>query len=376
MSADSRKRLCDLRGELLALVSYPWATIETWSAKALAIIRRDWPNDLDDCRRLLATPSWTALPVAFGRNEEENRATSARVQTMEDLANRATAEQAKKRILSYLDGLLLATEMSVSRDGHDPIAIRQEILQAILEIQGNSNVGTNDRHIADRLGLTVAEVEGHLEILRDEGKLNFSRSSGGCAVFLMEGQKQRFKESQMTTRRTSSLDSKMPKIFISYRRDDSAYASQDIYDTLVSHFSQEAVFFDVDSIPKGMDFHGILNETVEKCDLLLAVIGDHWLNATDETGQRRLDNPDDFVRIEIEAALSRNIPVIPVLLGRATVPKPQELPPTLKNLSRRQAAEVRFGRDFRSHLERLVRDIEQATEAADSDGADAHSLGQ
>ena len=163
---------------------------------------------------------------------------------------------------------------------------------------------------------------------------------------------------------SSNSDVVSPRIFICYRRDDSAYPSQSIYDTLVSHFGKESVFFDVDTIPVGLDFHGFLNEAVVQCDVLLAVIGDHWLNMRDEKGQRRIDNPDDFVHIEIEAALSRNIPVIPVLLGRAAVPKPQELPPTLKELSRRQATEVRHGRDFRSHLERLIRDIEQAFSVA------------
>jgi HEAT repeat protein len=155
------------------------------------------------------------------------------------------------------------------------------------------------------------------------------------------------------------LDIRTPNIFICYRRVDSEFAAQAIHERLVSHFGQDAVFLDVDSIPPGQDFHGILNEMVAQCDLLLAVIGDHWLNVLDEAGQRRLDNPDDFVRIEIEAALSRDIPVIPVLIGRAVVPKSQDLPSTLRGLSKRQSVEVRAGRDFHSHLERLVRDIER-----------------
>ena len=133
-----------------------------------------------------------------------------------------------------------------------------------------------------------------------------------------------------------------------------------ICDTLVTHFGKENIFFDVDVIPLGMDFHRILNEAVAKCDVLLAVIGDHWLDAKDEAGQRRLDNCDDFVRIEIESALSRSIPVIPVLVGRASVPQPSDLPPALRELAKRQATEVRFGRDRDTHLERLARDIERA----------------
>lgn len=150
----------------------------------------------------------------------------------------------------------------------------------------------------------------------------------------------------------------MPKIFISYRHDDGAYPAHSICDLLVDHFGKGAVFFDVHSIPLGSDFHGVLSDAVARCDLLLAVIGDQWLNLQDDAGRRRLDNPDDFVRIEIEAALSRNIPVVPVLVGKANVPRHENLPPTLRELSKRQATEVRHGRDFHSHLERLVCDIE------------------
>lgn len=157
----------------------------------------------------------------------------------------------------------------------------------------------------------------------------------------------------------------MPKIFISYRRDDSAYPAQVIHETLVAKFGEEAVFFDVDSIPVGMDFHGILNEAVAKCDVLLAVIGDHWLNAKDGAGNRRLDDPNDFVRIEIEAALSRDIPVVPVLVGKAMVPRAEQMPDSLRKLARRNAAEVRPGKDFRSHLERLAKGIENVAEIAE-----------
>lgn len=173
---------------------------------------------------------------------------------------------------------------------------------------------------------------------------------------------------------TSCSNLKKPKIFISYRRTDSAYSSQSIYDKLISYYGKESVFFDVDTIPVGQDFHKILNEAVAKCNVFLAVIGDHWLNTQDENGLRRLDNPDDFVRIEIEAALSRNISVIPVLTGLAKIPRTQDLPSTLHELSRRQATEVRAGRDFRSHLDRLIRDIQQVCGVADPGGINHHSI--
>ena len=97
-------------------------------------------------------------------------------------------------------------------DRNDPIAVRHQILQTILEIQGNSSIYTNDLQIADKLGLTVEEVDGHLQILGDERKLQFMRNSGGCHVTLSKGQKQRFRESQMATLRVAegSVVSKVP----------------------------------------------------------------------------------------------------------------------------------------------------------------------
>lgn len=165
--------------------------------------------------------------------------------------------------------------------------------------------------------------------------------------------------------RPSAESAKRPKVFVCYRRVDSEYPAQFIHDKLASHFGDDAVFFDVDSIPLGRDFHGILNEAVGRCDVLLAVIGDQWLTLKNAAGQRRIDDPDDFVRIEIEAALQRQISVIPVLVGRASVPGPEDLPPTLRGLARRQATEMRPGRDFPTHLDRLVRDVEQAMNVAE-----------
>src|SRR5215469_8962841 len=97
------------------------------------------------------------------------------------------------------------------------------------------------------------------------------------------------------------------KIFISYRRDDSAGHAGRIHDRLEREFGQDLLFMDVDAVPLGVNFANVLSEEVAKCDVLLAVIGPNWLNARDEDGNRRLDNPHDFVRVEIGAALQRNI---------------------------------------------------------------------
>src|SRR5574337_1156833 len=108
-------------------------------------------------------------------------------------------------------------------------------------------------------------------------------------------------------------------VFISYRREDSGGYAGRIYDRLTSRLGRENVFFDVDTIPPGRDFVEVLSERVAKCDALLAVIGKHWVVSADSNNRRRLDDPNDFVRIEIEAALNRNVPVIPVLVDGAAM---------------------------------------------------------
>ncbi len=154
----------------------------------------------------------------------------------------------------------------------------------------------------------------------------------------------------------------MPKIFISYRRDDSEHISGRLHDWLGPHFGRDNVFFDIDNIPFGVDFREHLDAAVGQCDILLAVIGEQWLDARyqegPKAGQRRLDDAVDFVRIEIESALARGIHVIPVLVGKARMPGEQELPEGLKRIAYRNAAEVRSGRDFHDHVERLIRGIE------------------
>lgn len=106
----------------------------------------------------------------------------------------------------------------------------------------------------------------------------------------------------------------MSKIFLSYRREDSADVTGRIDDRLVQQFGREAVFVDVDSIPFGVDFRKHLDDQVAKCDVFLAVIGPDWTGTKDGKGKSRLEDPRDFVRIEIESALKREIPIIPVFV--------------------------------------------------------------
>jgi TIR domain len=130
------------------------------------------------------------------------------------------------------------------------------------------------------------------------------------------------------------------RIFISYRRQETAWPAGRLYDVLVEHFPAEQVFKDVDNIEPGEDFVERITAAVGSCDVLLALIGPQWLTMADENGQRRLDNAEDYVRLELETALTRKIRVIPILVDEARIPRANELPPTLAPLVRRNAVEI------------------------------------
>jgi hypothetical protein len=153
------------------------------------------------------------------------------------------------------------------------------------------------------------------------------------------------------------------KIFINYRRDDSISTAGRLHDRLAQTFGRKNLFMDVDQIPAGFDFVEYLHSQVAACDVFLAVIGPNWLNAKDDDGRRRFDNPDDYVTVEIAAALARSIPVIPVLVDGALTPKADKLPDSVKPLVRRNAVEVRntqFGRD----AEALANKVREALKIA------------
>lgn len=147
------------------------------------------------------------------------------------------------------------------------------------------------------------------------------------------------------------------RVFISYRRTDSAYPTGWLYDHLAERFGDAQVFKDVDSIGPGDDFVDAVTRAVSMCDVLLAVIGSEWLSTADTNGGRRIDRPDDFVRIEIETALRRKVRVIPVLVDGAVMPTADQVPSSLAGLTRRQAIELSPTR-FNTDLATLVRAIE------------------
>ncbi|HEY4933241.1 MAG TPA: toll/interleukin-1 receptor domain-containing protein [Terriglobales bacterium] len=150
----------------------------------------------------------------------------------------------------------------------------------------------------------------------------------------------------------------MRKIFISYRRDDAEEAAGRLSDHLVTQFGRDNIFMDVDGIDPGRDFRKVIDETLTQCDVLLGVVGRNWLDTKDETGKRRLEDDSDFVRLEIAAALRRDIPVIPVRVQGATIPKPAQLPDDLKDFAYRNAVELtheRWSSDVQVLVEKLRR---------------------
>src|ERR1700728_2459199 len=145
-------------------------------------------------------------------------------------------------------------------------------------------------------------------------------------------------------------------VFISYRREDSSGSARGIFDRLARGLGRKNIFFDVDSIAPGVDFVELLTERVSICNALVAVIGAEWISSVDRNNRRRIDNPKDFVRIEIEAALNRGVRVIPVLVDGATMPAPEDLPESLRKLVRLQGIEISHTR-FDADVRRLTRTL-------------------
>ncbi|MBA3868456.1 MAG: TIR domain-containing protein [Anaerolineae bacterium] len=151
----------------------------------------------------------------------------------------------------------------------------------------------------------------------------------------------------------------MTRIFINYRRQDSEGYVGRLYDHLAQHFETQDIFMDVDSIPPGADFVETLEKAIAGCDVLIAMIGPQWVDIKDERGERRLDQWNDFVRIEIGSALKQKKVVIPVLVGRARMPTPTELPEDLLLFARRNALEL-TQQHFAQDVQKLVKVIQDA----------------
>jgi hypothetical protein len=144
-------------------------------------------------------------------------------------------------------------------------------------------------------------------------------------------------------------------IFISYRREDASGYAHAIYNKLCDAMGEEHIFMDVDDIDPGVDFVERIEQVVSSCDVLIVIMGKNWLTASIGP-TRRLDDPNDFVRLEISVALRRNIRVVPILVDDAAMPKAEELPENLKLLARRNAliaSNTHFNDDIDQLIEKL-----------------------
>ena len=150
----------------------------------------------------------------------------------------------------------------------------------------------------------------------------------------------------------------MAKIAISYRRSDSQDITGRIFDRLAQQYGKDTVFRDIDSIRPGIDFRTQIADALTATDVLLVIVGPRWLGRG-EGVDSRMDNESDPVRVEVEMALKRDIPVIPVLVSGMKMPEAGELPATLKDFAFRHAVEVDGGRDFDHHIEGLSRALDQ-----------------
>jgi TIR domain len=150
----------------------------------------------------------------------------------------------------------------------------------------------------------------------------------------------------------------MARIAISYRREDSGVIVGRIFDRLVAHYGAETVFRDIDNIPPGIDFRKYIDGVLDRTDILLAVVGPQWAGKTTD-GRSRIAERTDLVRIEVEAALRKDIPLVPILVANANMPQPNELPDVLRDFAYRNAIKVDALEDFDDHLRRLIRSLDR-----------------
>ena len=154
----------------------------------------------------------------------------------------------------------------------------------------------------------------------------------------------------------------MRAVFISYRRDDVEGHAGRLFQDLATHFGESAIFMDVAGIEPGRDFRKVIDKQVASCGVLLALIGKTWLDSKNAAGVRRLEDPADFVRLETVAALKRDIPVIPVLVHGARMPRAEDLPADLKDLAYRNYVELTHAR-WHSDVQLLVKALHPHVDA-------------
>src|SRR6266566_7417916 len=156
-----------------------------------------------------------------------------------------------------------------------------------------------------------------------------------------------------------------PRVFINYRRDDTAGEAGRLYDALIARLGKGSVFMDVNAIRPGADFSEVITRAVGSSDVLVTVIGRDWLGENNAGAPRRLDDPQDLLRLEIQTALKRNIGVVPVLVQGAQMPRADQLPRSLAKFAGRNAFELSHVR-WQQDVERLITSLENPTQTRDA----------
>ena len=164
------------------------------------------------------------------------------------------------------------------------------------------------------------------------------------------------------------------RIYISYRRSDSGEIASRIHDRLSQHFGPNAVHMDLSYLQPGQDWSTAIEQQIRSSDVVLAVIGPQWLTETDAQGRRRLDDPGDFVRIELSVALQSQLRVVPVLINEARLPRPDTLPEDLQQLAYRQAVGIR-SETFDQDMGRLIAFLDQLSPGQAPPPASAANVG-
>ena len=247
---------------------------------------------------------------------------------------------------------------------NDAMRILRELLQPGITHSADRNLRKQvtllrarlrDALEADRLGLRP-----QTEVREEELKLgNIARNLASEVVLAADNQHvpnavQALTLALKTREPISAGQKKKNQIFLSYRRKDAADATSRIRERLVAQFGRDAVFFDVDSIPLGVNFRAHIVSTLAQCRACLAIVGPGWVNAVDDKGNRRLADFDDPIRIEIETAMRIDRPVIPILVGKAQMPQREELPESLRTFCSQNGFPVRPDPDFGPDMDRLV----------------------
>ena len=252
---------------------------------------------------------------------------------------------------------------------NDAMRILRELLQPGITDSADRNLRKQvtllrarlrDALEADRLGLRP-----QTEVREEELKLgNIARNLASEVVSAADDQHvpnavQALTLALKTREPISAGQKKKNQLFLSYRRKDAADATSRIRERLVAQFGRDAVFFDVDSIPLGVNFRAHIVSTLAQCRACLAIVGPGWVNAVDDKGNRRLADFDDPIRIEIETAMRIDRPVIPILVGKAQMPERDELPESLRTFCSQNGFPVRPDPDFATDMDRLIELLEK-----------------